>query len=176
MIRRAALTIGAGLISGAAAAQSADLAEEIISDTYIRAFPEEGARIAVFEAGPGFREELFARDLAGVFDMLQPGQPPLTQADIIIARVEDWAEAAAVYADTPLHFLAESTRDLPAAQSVHIEQAQMFGSIDVLTITVLNESDGEVVHARCMARLVIDTIYTGSAADFDLVACSRELN
>ncbi|MEX3017751.1 hypothetical protein [Gymnodinialimonas hymeniacidonis] len=174
MIRAATVLLCLGL-PGLAAAQSVLPAEEVVADTYIQAFPETGARIAVFEAGQGFREELFERDVAGVFDTLMPGQPPITQADIIIARVDDWAEAAAVFADTPLHLLSETARNLPADQTVYLQETQMFGQIDVLTFTVLNESDGQVVHARCMARLVIDTLYTGADADFDLIACSREM-
>ncbi|MEJ6390304.1 hypothetical protein [Gymnodinialimonas ulvae] len=156
-------------------AQSAWPAEDVVADTYVRTFPDTGARIAVFEAGRGFREELLARDTAGVFDTLMPGQPPLTQADIIIARVDDWPEAAEVYQDTPLHPLSVIAHDMVADQSVLIEQSQIFGSIDVVTFTVLNEADGEVVHARCMARLVIDTLYAGNPTDFDLAVCSREL-
>lgn len=165
-----------GLLPGAASAQSAWPAEDVVADTYVRTFPETGARIAVFEAGAGFREELFARDTAGVFDALMPGQPPLSQADVILARVDDWPEAAAVYQDTPLHSLSVIAHDMVGHETVLIEQSQIFGSIDVVTFTVLNEADGEVVHARCMARLVIDTLYAGDQTAFDLAACSRELN
>ena len=176
MIQATAILVCVGLLSGAAMAQSVMPVQEVVDDTYIQGFPDGGARIAVFEAGQGFREELFSLDKAGVFDTLQPGQPPLSQADIIIARVDDWAEAAAVYTDTPLNDLAATVGDLPEEQSVHIGQVALFGGLDVLVFTVLNESEGEGVHARCMARLVIDTLYSVSGSGFDLVACSRELN
>lgn len=165
----------AGALSGAATAQSVQPAAEVASDVYIHAFPETGARIAVFEAGLGFREELFAQDGAGVFDRLLPGQPPLAQADIIVARVASWAHAAEVYDGTPLQDLADEVVDLARSQPVHIREAEIFGGLEVLTFTFLNEADGDVVHARCMARLVVDTLYTGAETGFDLATCSRDL-
>ncbi len=175
MNHAAALLVGAGLVPCALFAQAIEPPTEVLSDTFTRAFPATGARIAVFEAGQGFREELFERDVAGVFDTLMPGQPPITAADIIIARVDDWAEAADVFENTPLQPLAEIAGGLPAEQPTLIQQMQILGQIDVLTFTVLNEANGEVVHARCMARLVIDTLYSGAETGFDLATCSREM-
>ncbi len=170
-----ALLFGIGLAS-ASLAEGVMPTNEVAADTYISAFPDTGARIAVFEAGQGFREELFERDVAGVFDTLMPGQPPITAADIIIARVDTWAEASEVFAGTPLQPLAGIASGLAADQPTLIQQTQLFGQLDVLTFTVLNEANGEIVHARCMARLVIDTLYSGEETDFDLAACSREMN
>ncbi|GAB5449476.1 hypothetical protein [Gymnodinialimonas sp.] len=176
MMRWAAIVLSAGILPGAGKAQNVPPEREIVADTYIQAFPDTGARVAVFEAGQGFREELFAQDTAQIFDRLQPGQPPLAQADIIVARVSSWTHAAEVYDGTPLQELADEVRTLPADDPVYVQEAEIFGGLEVLTFTFLNEAGGETVHARCMARLVVDALYTGQETAFDLPTCSRDLN
>lgn len=165
-----------GVVSFGANAQGELPAREIEADTYTRALPESGARIAIFEAGPGFREEMFRRDPAQIFDRLLPGQPPLLAADVIVARVDSWQEAAEVYDGTPLQDLVPAMHGLPSHDASHVAPVEMFGGHEVLTFTFLNVDDGEVVDARCMARLVVDTLYTGTQSDLDLAACSRALN
>ena len=172
MIRVAVLLC---LLPVAALADPVLPATEVSDDTYITRFPDTGARIAVFDAGQGFREELFARDAAEVFDSLQPGQPPLMQADIIIARVRTWDEAARVYQDTPLHALSDEVGALAPEQVFHLGEFRMMGR-ERLVFTVLDAPDDIITDARCMARLVIDTLYTGRESTFDVTACSLNLD
>jgi hypothetical protein len=176
-MRRALLVMAIGLAPAGGTAQQIMPSEAIVADTYTSAFPETGARIAVFDAGPGFREELFDRDLAGVFDTDRPGQPILVEADVIVARVPDWSAAIAVYDGTTLQEISDGiAAEAADTGPVYIRAAEMFGGARVLTFTFLSETAGTRTHARCMARMVVDVIYQGRDTAFDVVGCSSEMN
>ncbi len=172
------IALVAGLLPCVAIAQDAALpASNVTPTTYNQALPDTGARVMFSGAGPSFMDELYLRDMAGIFDR-DTSIPHPSETDVLILVSDSWVHARGMYLASPLPVLAD---EMPTAEQDHLNLFVAATRLDapnwrvMQVLTFVRTLNGSPMDERCMARMVVDYIYRGEEQGFNVALCSREI-